>query len=180
MSADIAYAPRLRVVEQVVAELYTRRTKAVCLWWGANDCAIPGQKESVSLEQFKANLLAMITAFRQKDASGEVPTIFVLSPTPINIEQRMEEWRMRFGLDVRPDHTEDRTRAFATATQEVAEAANALFVPVYDAMLQAAGNNRDAGLRKLLSDGKHLSPAGYEVRPLRWLTWPFAELTHHS
>lgn len=105
----------------------------------------------------------MITAFRQKDASREVPTIFVLSLAPINVEQRMEGWRTRFGPHIRPDHADERTHSFAKATQEVADAANAIFVPVYDAMLQAAGNNRDAGLRKLLSDGKHLSPAGYEV-----------------
>ena len=105
----------------------------------------------------------MITAFRQKDASGEVPTIFVLAPAPTNIEQRMEGWRTKFGPGVQPDHTEHRTHAFAKATQEVAAAANAIFVPVYEAMLQAAGNDRDAGLRNLLSDGKHLSAAGYEV-----------------
>ena len=108
----------------------------------------------------------MITAFRQKDASGEVPTIFVLAPAPTNIEQRMEAWRLSFGAGVQPDHIENRIHAFAKATQEVAAAANAMFVPVYDAMLQAAGSDRDAGLRNLLSDGKHLATAGYEVRPL--------------
>ena len=105
----------------------------------------------------------MIHTFREKDASGEQPTIFVLSPPPINLKQRMEDVHLRFGSDVEPDRTEQRTHEFAIATQEVAAAEKAVFVPVYDKLIEAAGPNRDAGLRRLLCDGLHLTPEGYEV-----------------
>jgi lysophospholipase L1-like esterase len=48
--------------------------------------------------------------------------------------------------------------------KEVAEKRKVGFVNVYEAMMQAAGSEPEQGLRKLLSDGLHLTAAGYQVR----------------
>jgi lysophospholipase L1-like esterase len=48
--------------------------------------------------------------------------------------------------------------------KEVAEKRKVGFVNVYEAMMQAAGSDPEQGLRKLLSDGLHLTAAGYQVR----------------
>lgn len=59
-----------------------------------------------------------------------------------------------------PDRDAERTRLFAEAVKEVGKEANAPTVDVWTRINEAA--KRD-GLGKYLSDGLHLTAAGYEL-----------------
>lgn len=121
--------------------------------------------QSVPIEEYKANLNALIDMLRDPSSEFYAPdtVIIILSPPPVCIPQRAADVRQRWGPDVELDRSAERTRQFAVAAQEVASDRNVGFVPVYDEMMQAAGPDPDEGLPRLLSDGLHLTPEGYQV-----------------
>lgn len=142
-----------------------RPLRALSLWWGANDATLPIRTQSVTRQVFKENLRKMIAMVQQPQSPYYHPgtRIIVFSCPPVCIEQRREDVKRRFGPGIELDRTAERTRDFAVAAGEVAEEMRVGFVNVYDKMMEAAGPKPEKGLRKLLSDGLHLTAAGYEV-----------------
>ncbi|CAD6574173.1 MAG: hypothetical protein CYPHOPRED_005314 [Cyphobasidiales sp. Tagirdzhanova-0007] len=138
--------------------------KAINIWWGANDATLPMRPQSIPVAEFKKNLNALIDMLQSPDSAYYSPDtiIILLSPPPICVPQRQEEVRRLWG-DVKLDRTAERTKEFADATEEVAKQRRIGFVPVFDAMMAAAGPSPDEGLRKLLCDGLHLTATGYQV-----------------
>ena len=120
--------------------------------------------QSIPVAEFKKNLNALIDMLQSPDSAYYSPDtiIILLSPPPICVPQRQEEVRRLWG-DVKLDRTAERTKEFADATEEVAKQRRIGFVPVFDAMMAAAGPSPDEGLRKLLCDGLHLTATGYQV-----------------
>lgn len=143
-----------------------RPLKAVSIWWGANDATLPMRSQSIPLDKFKANIEQMIDMIFSKDSPHYSPdtTIILFSAPPICVSQRKEDVAARLGPGIELDRTAERTKEFAYAMKEVAEKRKVGFVNVYEAMMQAAGSEPEQGLRKLLSDGLHLTAAGYQVR----------------
>lgn len=139
--------------------------KAISIWWGANDATLPMRTQSIPIEEFKDNLNKFIDMFRSESSPHFSPgtTIFLLPPPPISISQRKEDVLAKWGHE-NLDRTFERTKQFAEAVREVAEQRQVVFVPLFDNMMAAAGPDPDNGLRQFLSDGLHLTPAGYQVR----------------
>lgn len=144
-----------------------RPLKAISIWWGANDATLPMRSQSIPLQQFKDNIERMIDMLQSKDSphySGSQTSIILFSCPPICVSQRKEDVAARLGPGIELDRSAERTKQFAEAMGQVAEKRKVGFVNVHDAMMQAAGPDPEQGLRKLLSDGLHLTAQGYQVR----------------
>ena len=96
--------------------------------------------------------------------------IIILSPPPICAPQRREDVRNRWG-EVELDRTPERTKEFARAAEEVAKELNVGFVPVFDAIMTAAGPDPDVGLQRYFTDGLHLTASGYQVMCFQHKDW---------
>lgn len=123
------------------------------------------RSQSIPLDQFKDNIDAMIDRITSKDSPYYSPdtTIILFSCPPICESQRKEDVAARLGPGIELDRSAERTRDFAYAMKEVAEKRKVGFVNVFDAMMKAAGSDSETGLRRLLSDGLHLTAQGYQV-----------------
>lgn len=134
---------------------------AVCVWLGANDATALPNPRHVSKDRYVANLneiLDMIMDIKPR------PIVLMLSPPPICVKQ----W-----AECHPDDfvavDEARTQSYAEASLEVARNRGTYAIDVHSILVSAAGPDRDAGLRRILLDGVHLSPEGYAVSQLHQL-----------
>ncbi|KAG8970868.1 hypothetical protein FRC03_000086 [Tulasnella sp. 419] len=113
--------------------------KCLARFVGANDAVLDGMPsgQHVPIDRYKKNLLAMYSLY-----PSDIPTIFI-TPPPI----QPEKWR-----DRDPKVTAD----YGEAVKDLAKQVGA---SVVDAYKEFEGED----LRKLLSDGLHLKPAGYDI-----------------
>jgi len=132
----------LPIAEKIVASKQLEggtKIVLVIIWMGTNDAVLEGQPsgQHVPIERYKKNLLAMYSLY-----PSAIPTIFV-TPTP-------------FRGDIWTDRDPETMKKYGEAMKDLAKE---LDVGVVDS--QEAFEGRD--LPPLVSDGLHLSPAGYEI-----------------
>jgi hypothetical protein len=66
------------------------------------------------------------------------------------------------GVDIKPTRVFDVTKAYAEEVKKVGEAENVPVVDAWTRVWEAAGKSKEA-VKGFLTDGLHLSKAGYEV-----------------
>jgi lysophospholipase L1-like esterase len=139
--------------------------KAITIWWGANDACLPERTQSIPLTEYKQNLRDFITMLRSPESEHYSPdtTIFLISPPPICEPQLLAAAERYFGPGYGLDRSFERTQDFARAAKDVAQECKVAYVPAFEAIMHAAGHEFNTGLPKYLSDGLHLTPAGYQV-----------------
>lgn len=136
---------------------------AICVWLGANDACLAGTKQAVSVKRYKENLMWMIDLLREPTSPFHAPgtVIFIIGCPPLDYQAHKDDLENRLGDGVPVDRTEDRTALFAQAAKDLAKTAKVSYVDAHSALLREAGETRD--LKAFLSDGLHLTSAGYQV-----------------
>ncbi|GAA5967297.1 hypothetical protein JCM8115_006098 [Rhodotorula mucilaginosa] len=133
-----------------------------CVWFGANDAALPPSPQALTLGEFKTNLNKILDLLRSPESPHYSPEtqLVLIAPPPVDASKRTADLAQR-DPPRSPDRDAERTRHFAEAVKEVAHESN---LPVLDAwsLIDSAAKN-DGGLDKYLNDGLHLNAAGYEV-----------------
>nr|GAT43985.1 GDSL lipase acylhydrolase family protein [Mycena chlorophos] len=131
------------------------KTRLIVIWFGANDSTILPSIQHVPLDAFIANLKEMVRLIHEADSSTK---IVLMTPPPINDEQRAES---RDAL-APVDRTFDNTEAYAKAVAQTGQELGLAVVDVWSAFWRVAGEEQD-GLKGYLNDGLHLTSAAYEV-----------------
>ncbi|GAA5978686.1 hypothetical protein JCM10908_004446 [Rhodotorula pacifica] len=153
---------------QVLRQFLPERDEALpgialfCVWFGANEAALPPSPQALSIAQFKANLGEILDALRSPGSPNYSPKtqLLLITPPPVDASVRNADLANR-DPPRGPDRDAERTRQFAEAVKDVAHTSG---LPVLDAWsLIDAAAKRDGGLGKYLNDGLHLTTAGYQV-----------------
>ena len=146
------------------------------VFFGANDSALPGQRQYVPLEEYGSNLEKIITSIREgctgttdekgaTDVNGDRSTassfssptssssfpIIVITPPPVDADA----WKEWLGLYDEYDRNNDNTRQYGLAAKKVAKQMNC---PTLDTWELLGGDREDYG--KHLVDGLHLNESG--------------------
>jgi isoamyl acetate esterase len=102
----------------------------------------------------------MVRAIRAPESPWYSPEtrVLLITPPPIHIPS------MR--VDMQPTRTFEVTKAYAEEVKKVGEAENVPVVDAWTSIWRAAGKNKE-GVRRFLTDGLHLSKAGYKVSVTR-------------
>lgn len=102
----------------------------------------------------------MVRAIRAPESPWYSPEtrVLLITPPPIHIPS------MR--VDMQPTRTFEVTKAYAEEVKKVGEAENVPVVDAWTSIWKAAGKNKE-DVRRFLTDGLHLSKAGYKVSVTR-------------
>ncbi|GAA5880735.1 hypothetical protein JCM3774_005694 [Rhodotorula dairenensis] len=133
-----------------------------CVWFGANDAALPPSPQALTIAEFKSNLGKILDSLRSPDSPNYSPKtqLLLITPPPVDASVRTADLAAR-DPPRGPDRDAERTRLFAEAVKDVARDCK---LPILDAWsLVDAAASRDGGLGKYLRDGLHLTAAGYQV-----------------
>ena len=115
---------------------------------GANDSALPGERQHVPLEEYRRNLEQIVTSIQER--SGVSP-IILMTPPPVDEIRWMVQWG-----NTQPDRRNDVSRDYGSACKQVAaHHENCAVLDVFDVL---GGNGSD--YHRHLSDGLHLSGSG--------------------
>ncbi|KAL9015278.1 MAG: hypothetical protein Q9173_000076 [Seirophora scorigena] len=140
--------------------------------FGANDACLPGSElgQHVPLEVYKNNLRRII---RHPSIQTQSPRLILVTPPPVN-EYACEESDAAKGI-VGTRRTAEHTMAYADACQRVGQDLGVPVIDLWDWCIRIAkyepghplpGSKRvkrNSYLDEVLSDGLHLSPAGYRT-----------------
>ncbi|MBW0509826.1 hypothetical protein O181_049541 [Austropuccinia psidii MF-1] len=145
------------------------KKRIVTIWFGANDAVIPPKPQTVSPEQFSENLNKLVEIVQEHDrqtSSRNSPPvqIILITPPPVSIEMRAADCAARFP-DWKPenmDRDSGRTKMFAELVCQVAKEKGLPVVDIWTAITKAS-EAAAQGLGEYLSDGLHLTSAGYNV-----------------
>ncbi|KAF7295064.1 GDSL lipase acylhydrolase family protein [Mycena indigotica] len=150
----------LPVLEQCLERGPQRsKTRLIVIWFGANDACIKPSVQHVPLVEFIANIKQMVRLVQEADPETKV---ILITPPPVNTQQRKEDLESREPPIMTIDRDFEVTQQYAGGVLKAGADCNVPVVNVWVALWQAAGNKED-GLRVYLSDGLHLTRAGYEV-----------------
>jgi lysophospholipase L1-like esterase len=131
---------------------------------GANDSVLEHSPQYVPIDKFKANLEHLIAMVHDSTSEYYSPhtRILLLTPPPVGEAQRNADLASR-NPPKQPDREWNNTKAYADAVKEVGKGKPKVgIVDIWEAIWGAAGKDV-AGLPEFLSDGLHLTVAGYEV-----------------
>jgi lysophospholipase L1-like esterase len=114
------------------------------------------------MDKFKENLTWMIQSLRDPTSEYYAPwtRVILITPPPISVSIRARELAHR-NPPQEIDRSHDNTSAYVNATKEIAAALKVPLVSAWDAIWAVA--KEEAMLAQFLSDGLHLTKAGYEV-----------------
>jgi isoamyl acetate esterase len=123
---------------------------------------LPGKLQHIPIDKFKENLSWMIQSLCDPASEYYAPwtRVILITPPPISVSMRTKELAHR-NPPQDLDRSHDNTSTYVDATKEVAAALNVPFVSAWDAIWAVA--KEEAKLAQFLSDGLHLTKAGYEV-----------------
>lgn len=130
--------------------------RLVTIWFGANDASLPEFTQHVPLSRFSVNLATMVRAIRAPESQWYSPEtrVLLITPPPIHVPS--------MGIDMQPIRAFDVTKAYAEEVKKVGEAENVPVVDAWTGVWKAAGESKER-VKEFLTDGLHLSKAGYEV-----------------
>ena len=128
------------------------------IFWGANDAALPGERQHVPVEEYRQNLEDIIVLIRKhtststEDENADFP-IIVLTPPPVD----SEAWKNSREVDYY-DRTNDHTRKYGIEAKQVALKHNCKVLDTWELL---EGHSKIYGQH--LSDGLHLSESGNKL-----------------
>lgn len=120
------------------------------VYLGANDSALPGERQHVPIEEYQRNLGKIISSIR--DRVGEKPPIILMTPPPVD-EPR---WASYWG-DEKPDRLNQVSLDYGAVCKQVASEHDCSVVDVFEIL---GGNGNVSEYSQHLSDGLHLSSSG--------------------
>ncbi|KAJ2553744.1 isoamyl acetate-hydrolyzing esterase [Coemansia sp. RSA 1797] len=144
-----------------------KRLQMLFIFIGANDARLPSKTDSSTLEEYQANLHAIISLLRDPDSEYYSPKtrILIITPPPIG-ELMIQSYTPTFAAD--PFVFNNRTRLFAEMAKQVAREAGVPSIDLYSEIEnrvreeQATGtwSSTYDGYDNYLVDGVHLNNKG--------------------
>eukprot|EP00934_Nitzschia_sp_Nitz4_P007726 Nitzschia sp. Nitz4//scaffold161_size51353//18458//19192//NITZ4_006946-RA/size51353-processed-gene-0.71-mRNA-1//-1//CDS//3329537903//7716//frame0 len=127
----------------------------ITVFFGANDAALPGERQHVPKEQYTQNLRDIVKKIREltKSSNDKSPPIILITPPPVE----NETLRKFFNRDTY-DRTNDVAREYGLETKKVAQEMGCSVLDTWE--LFGGGK---PGYEKHLCDGLHLSESGNEL-----------------
>jgi lysophospholipase L1-like esterase len=163
-------AQAVKVLPEFYPSILSVGVRFMTVFFGANDAVLSPYEQHIPLNQYVANLNAIVDYAFTK---GQKPRILVLTPPPVN-EHQLQFWEVEKGFSS-PSRTATNTKRYAGACQAAAASLPVQVVDVWGAFMEAAGwkegepliGSRDVPENKfladLLSDGLHLTGKGYRI-----------------
>lgn len=167
-------ANALVVLEELIPPPSSAKVDLLLVLFGANDACLPSSptKQHVSIEKYRENLKAIIT---NPSIAAHNATILLVTPPPVNEHQFADKNRIA-----------EVTAEYAKVVREVAaefKDNNVVLIDLWTALMKQASKTtpssivdglngvllgshkapQSAGLGSLLTDGLHLTGAGYLV-----------------
>jgi len=157
------------------------------VWFGANDAALPGNRQHVPLEEYHRNMMQLLRMIRQELSSTltctttTVVPIIVLTPPPVHAQAWLDYCKTNFPdtcsgeSDVQQSNrTNESARLYGAQVLDLVEELTSRStcsskgtmsdLYVLDTFALLSGDAKDdAEYKKYLSDGLHLSALGNEV-----------------
>ena len=134
----------------------------VTVWFGANDAAAPTEGPHVPLDEYEANLGAIIGQCQRASLA-----VVVLTPPPVHEATRLEYQRRAHGPRATgvAERTTERAGAYAAAAKRVAARRGVRCLDVHGLMLAEGGSGAGGwpsfvGAGDPAGDGLHLSATG--------------------
>lgn len=121
---------------------------------GANDAALPGERQHVPKEEYAENLTKIIQLIRENSQTkgDEDFPVVVITPPPVD----SETWKQALGMYDYYDRTNEIARAYGVAAKAVAKNMNCKCLDTWELLegedIQKYGQH--------LSDGLHLNDSG--------------------
>jgi len=145
----------LRYAQQHEEDVFCEHVKLCILFFGANDASDQdlNPRHYVPISQYKDNLKRLIAKCRDK--YGQDVAIILMTPPPVQHEQRIEFQKQRYGDKAtgKLERNMDLSGQYAAAAQEVATEAKTLCINLWSDMQQ-----EDWG--RFFYDGLHFSANG--------------------
>jgi isoamyl acetate esterase len=139
---------------------YHDKVCLVTIFFGANDASLESENPHhyVSLPTYSRNLQALIARVQQTYGRGSETRILLITPTPLDHEQRLVYQRKRYGDQATGvlERTTENTQLYAQACRAVAAEANLPCLDLFEAMRAVPDYGR------FLCDGLHFSAAGHD------------------
>ena len=128
------------------------QVELLTIWFGANDAVPPPNPQHVPRDEYMQNLEHMVDMVKSPSSPYYSPDtrIILITPPPVNPYQTsIRDFNM--------------TKSYAEAAKEVGSALQIPVADVWTKIWEASGENEKA-LATYLTDGLHLTVAGYQVR----------------
>ncbi|KZT11198.1 SGNH hydrolase [Laetiporus sulphureus 93-53] len=139
------------------------KVRLLTIWLGANDAALPGSPQHVSLSDYAANLTELVRIVTSPSSPRYSPDtrILLLTPPPINTHQ----WAVRQAAKDPPkalDRKFEVTQAYAAKVLDVGKEVGVPVVDLWTTLWDACGRKEEQ-LSQYLYDGLHLNEQGYAI-----------------
>jgi len=123
------------------------------VFFGANDAALPGQKQHVPIEEYGENLAKIVASIREHTEQADFP-IILITPPPVNKIAWDKYCQSYYGS---PDggRINENTKSYGEVVKAVANENGCSVLDVFELM---GGNGNDYA--KHLSDGLHMDQSG--------------------
>ncbi|GAA6059522.1 hypothetical protein JCM10212_006020 [Sporobolomyces blumeae] len=146
-------------------------TVLATLWFGANDSVLAAESQHVPLDEFRANLSAIVSLIRSPSSPyHDAETEFILiTPPPVSIPDWIIE-REKRGLTGDVGREQSHTGKYAQAVVDVGRELDIPVVNAFERILdavkrelaQGSAESEEKVLASYFTDGLHLSIKGYE------------------
>lgn len=161
----------LRVLPEFLPRPEQATIRFMMVFFGANDACLPGSDQHVPLEDYKENLRKIL---QHPSIQAQGPRLILVTPPPVN-EYALEETDAAVG---RPyGRTAEHTKLYADACREVGHNLGIFVLDLWSWIITAGGYKagsddklpgskqmaRNTYLDRILSDGLHFNPLGYQV-----------------
>jgi len=124
---------------------------------GANDAALPGERQHVPIDEYETNLGTIVTEMRKR--LGSQANILLLTPPPVD----EEPWRA-FREIPKSDRTNEVAKSYGDRVKQVGRQHNCPVVDTWDLLKgYAAPSDVSGGYSQYLSDGLHLNEDGQRL-----------------
>ncbi|EEP75918.1 predicted protein [Uncinocarpus reesii 1704] len=160
----------LVMLDQFFPPVERDKVRLMTVFFGANDAVLPPYKQHVPLQTYRQSLRDIVT---HEAVRSHKTKVLLLTPPPVN-EYQFEVLDGTSG-PAAPMRSAENTKLYADACREVGRSLGIPLVDIWTAFMKEAGwveGEPLAGSKKaqpnqklaaLLSDGLHLSPAGYKI-----------------
>lgn len=148
----------LHYANQHEADVFVGHVKLCIIFFGANDASDVdlNPRHHVPLSRYKKNLATLVEKCR--DMYGQNVAIIIMTPPPVQHEQRIEYQKLRYGDKAtgKLERNLDLSKTYAEAAQEVAVESNTLGINLWNDM------QVDPRWDRFFYDGLHFSNEGNE------------------